>query len=347
MYSALDETEACERIAAAKASLGSDLVILAHHYQRDSIVQFGDYVGDSLELSRRASEVKQARYIVFCGVDFMAETAAMLCDPQQVVLIPARTALCPMAAMATRTQAAVAWNSLAALWDNDLLPITYQNSYATLKAFCGEHGGAVCTSANAQPLFRWALSRRGHLLFFPDEHLGRNSALALGVPASQIAVWNPRDPKPEPMADATVIVWKGFCHVHTYFTPEHIAAIRREHPEAKIVVHPECPAEVVALADANGSTSFIVRYVNELPAGATVAVGTEIHMVERLAKQNPDKIVLPLARSKCHAMYNITPQHLAYTLDQLLEGNLVNRVTVPEETARWANKALERMLNIH
>ncbi len=345
-YAAMSENEAGEHIAAAKARLGSDLVILAHHYQRDSIVQFGDHVGDSLELSRRASEVAEARYIVFCGVDFMAETAAMLCGPHQTVLIPAKTALCPMAAMATRSQAATAWTHLAALWDDDLVPITYQNSYANLKAFCGEHGGAVCTSANAQALFRWALSRKGHLLFFPDEHLGRNSALALDIPASQIVVWNPYDPNLEAMEDAKVVVWKGYCHVHTHFTTDHVAAIRRDHPEAKIVVHPECKAEVVALADANGSTSYILRYVNDLPAGDTVVVGTEIHMVERLAAQNADKTGLPLARSKCHAMYNITPQHLAYTLDQLLEGNLTNPVAVPEDTTRWANQALERMLTI-
>lgn len=346
MYASMSEDEASERIAATKTRLGSDLVILAHHYQRDSIVQFGDYVGDSLELSRRASEVTEARTIVFCGVDFMAETAAMLCGVHQTVLIPAKTALCPMAAMATRSQAAVAWNHLSTLWNGDLLPITYQNSYANLKAFCGEHGGAVCTSANAQALFRWALSQKGHLLFFPDEHLGRNTALALGIPESQIAVWNRRDPNAEAMEGAKVVIWKGYCHVHTRFSTEHVAAIRREHPEAKIIVHPECPAEVVALADANGSTSYILRYVNQLPAGATVAVGTEIHMVERLARQNPDKTVLPLARSKCHAMYNITPQHLAYTLNQLMEGNLINPVTVPEETKRWANEALERMLTI-
>ena len=344
MYAQMPEEEACNRSHAAKAAFGPDLVILAHHYQRDSIVQFGDFVGDSLELSQRVADVRDARYIVFCGVDFMAETAAMLCGPNQTVLIPARTARCPMAAMATRQQAAVAWNSLASVWGADITPVTYQNSYADLKAFCGERGGAVCTSANAQKVLRWAFSQRGHVLFFPDEHLGRNTALALGIPASQIKVWDPDNPAPDDMHDAAVVVWKGFCNVHTRFTTEHVDAIRQEYPDAKVVVHPECLAEVVARADANGSTSFILRYVNNLPAGATVAIGTEVHLVERLAKQNPDKKVVPLARSQCAAMYRIAPQNLAYTLDQLAQGQLVNPVRVSQEIRQWANQALERML---
>lgn len=343
-YAALSEEQAMERIRSAKAALGSDVVILTHHYQRDSIVAFGDFVGDSLELSRRAAQVKDARYIVFCGVDFMAETAAMLCAPDQAVLIPDRTAMCPMAAMATRQQAILAWDALTALWGDDIVPVTYQNSYADLKAFCGEHGGAVCTSANAQKVLQWAFAQRGHVIFFPDEHLGRNSALALGVPPSQIGVWDPDAPDAEALRDARVVVWKGFCHVHTRFTTTHVDAIRAQYPGVRVIVHPECPAEVVARSDAAGSTSYIVRYVNELPPGTTVAVGTEIHLVERLAAQNPDKTVVPLARSQCGAMYRITPQALAYTLDELAQGRLVNRVRVPKNIQRWANKALERML---
>ncbi len=343
-YASLSEQQAAEHIRAAKAALGPDLVILTHHYQRDSIVAFGDFVGDSLELSRRAAQVRDARYIVFCGVDFMAETAAMLCGPKQVVLIPDRTAMCPMAAMATRQQAVLAWDALTALWGDDLVPVTYQNSYADLKAFCGEHGGAVCTSANAQKVLQWAFSQRGRVIFFPDEHLGRNSALALGVPASQIRVWDPDAPDPQALRDARMIVWKGFCHVHTRFTTADVDAIRARYPDAKIVVHPECTAEVVARSDAAASTSGIVRYVRDLPAGATVAIGTEIHLVERLAAQNPDKTVVPLARSQCGAMYRITPQALAYTLDELTQGRFVNRVRVPKTIQKWANKALERML---
>lgn len=343
-YATLSEEQAMERIRTAKTALGSDLVILTHHYQRDSIVAVGDFVGDSLELSRRAAQVKAARYIVFCGVDFMAETAAMLCDRDQVVLIPNRTAVCPMAAMATRHQAALAWDALTALWGEDIVPVTYQNSYADLKAFCGERGGAVCTSANAQKVLQWAFSQRGHVIFFPDEHLGRNSALALGVPASQIRVWDPAAPDAKALHDARIVVWKGFCYVHTHFTTDHVDAIRARYPGVRVIVHPECTAEVVARSDAAGSTSYIVRYVNGLPAGATVAVGTEIHLVERLAAQNPDKTVVPLARSQCGAMYQITPQWLAYTLDELTRGRVVNRVRVPKNIQKWANKALERML---
>lgn len=343
-YAALSEAQAMERIRSAKAALGSDWVILAHHYQRDSIVAVGDFVGDSLELSRRAAQVKHARYIVFCGVDFMAETAAMLCASDQAVLIPDRTAMCPMAAMATRQQAVLAWDALTALWGDDIVPVTYQNSYADLKAFCGEHGGAVCTSANAQKVLQWAFSQRGHVMFFPDEHLGRNSALALGIPPSQIGVWDPDAPNAEALRDARIVVWKGFCHVHTRFATDHVDAIRTQYPGVRVIVHPECTAEVVARSDATGSTSYIVRYVNELPPGATVAVGTEIHLVERLAAQNLDKTVVPLARSQCGAMYRITPQSLAYTLDELTKGRVVNLVRVPRSIQKWANKALERML---
>lgn len=345
-YAQMPAQEVLDRIRDAKTNLGSDAVILAHYYQRDSIVKFADFVGDSLELSRRAAQVSHARYIVFCGVDFMAETAAMLCGPQQTVLIPAKTACCPMAAMATRHEATVAWNGLVEQWGDDLIPVTYQNSYADLKAFCGEHGGAVCTSANAQAVFRWALSQKRHILFFPDEHLGRNSGHALGIPDDAIKVWDPSYPNPEEAANATLVVWKGFCHVHAFFSSEHVAAIRAQYPDAKIVVHPECPAAVVALADANGSTSFIVRYVKEQPSGSTIAIGTEIHLVERLAAQNPDKTIVPLARSQCGAMYHITPRNLAYTLEQLLQGHLVNPVSVPAEIKRWANVALERMLSL-
>jgi quinolinate synthase len=274
----------------------------------------------------------------------MAETAAMLCGQEQTVLLPAKTAVCPMAAMANRHQATVAWDRLTALWGDDIVPVTYQNSYAEVKAFCGERGGAVCTSANAQKVLRWAFSQKGHVLFFPDEHLGRNSAHALGIPESRIGVWNPNEPAADDMRDAAIVVWKGYCNVHTRFTTKHVEAIRQDYPGAKIVVHPECPAEVVARADANGSTSYILRYVNGLPDGSVVAVGTEIHMVERLAKQNPDKTVLPLARSRCAAMYRITPQNLAYTLDELAGGRVVNPIRVRDEVARWANLALQRML---
>jgi quinolinate synthase len=347
-YQTLAEEEVFARIRKVKAQLGPALVILGHHYQRDDVIQFADYRGDSLELSQRAASVKDARYIVFCGVDFMAETAAMLCAPSQVVCLPARAAVCPMAKMADAYQAQVAWQHLTALWGDDLVPITYQNSYATVKAFCGQQGGAVCTSANAQALFRWAFSQKGHVLFFPDEHLGRNSALALGIPAEKIVVWNPDDPEAsqEAARQATVVVWKGYCHVHTFFTVQHIENIRREHPGIQVIVHPECPAEVVARSDLSGSTSFIVRTVENAPAGSSFAVGTEIHLVARLAKENPDKLVVPLARSLCGAMYTINPYNLGYTLESLLVDDPINIVQVPDDIARWANVALQRMLTV-
>jgi quinolinate synthase len=347
-YQTFTEKELFARIREAKASLGDELVILGHHYQRDEVIQFADYRGDSLELSRRAAEASEARYIVFCGVDFMAETAAMLSAPSQIVCLPAHSAVCPMAQMADVGQAEVAWQHLTSQWGDDLVPVTYQNSYATLKAFCGQRGGAVCTSSNAQAIFRWALKGKEHLLFFPDEHLGRNSALAIGIPAEKIVVWDPSDPEASraAAAQATVVIWKGYCHVHTFFTVEHVENIRRQYPGIQVIVHPECPVEVVEQSDMNGSTSFIVRTVGGAAPGSAFAIGTEIHLVARLAKENPDKTVVPLARSLCGAMYRISPNNLSYTLDHLVAGQPVNVVRVPSDTSRWANLALEKMLTV-
>ncbi len=348
-YVGLSESELFARIERAKEQLGRDLVILGHHYQRDEVIRFADYRGDSLELSRiAATKAKEAKYIVFCGVNFMAETAAMLCDPSQVVLLPAGEAPCPMAKMADVADAEVAWDALTALWGDDLIPVTYQNSEADLKAFCGRRGGAVCTSANAQAIFRWALAQKGHLLFFPDEHLGRNTALALGIPPQEIAVWDPDELSNDPseIEGARVVVWKGYCHVHTFFTLEHVRAARERYGDITIVVHPECPAEVVAAADLNGSTSFILRTVQQAPPGSKLAIGTEINMVNRLARENPDKTVVPLARSLCGAMYRTAPHNLLYTLESLLQGELTGVVRVPPETSHWANLALERMLSV-
>ena len=253
-----------------------------------------------------------------------------------------------MAAMAAEDEASQAWEMLTDLWGDDLLPITYQNSSAEVKAFCGRHGGAVCTSANAQPLFRWALAQKGHLIFFPDEHLGRNSALAMGIPLEAIALWDADDPQVslERARRAKVVVWKGYCHVHAFFTVEHVRAVREQYEGITVIVHPECPMEVVQAADQNGSTSFIVRAVEAAPPGAKMAIGTEINMVSRLAREHPDKTIVPLARSLCGAMYRIAPQHLCWVLEGLAAGRVVNPVTVSPETARWANLALERMLSI-
>jgi len=347
-YHDLTKEEIVARIRHAKAELGDALVILGHHYQRDDVIQFADHRGDSLELSRRAAEAKKARYIVFCGVDFMAETAAMLCDPSQIVCLPAHAAVCRMAQMADVEQAQVAWRHLTSMWGDDLVPVTYQNSYATLKAFCGERGGAVCTSSNAQAIFRWALGEKGHLLFFPDEHLGRNSALALGIPAERIAVWDPADPQSSCKAAerATVVVWKGYCHVHTFFTVEHVENARRQYPGIQVIVHPECPSEVVAQSDMYGSTSFIMRVVENAPPGSAFAIGTETNLVARLARENPDKTIVPLARSLCGAMYRINLYNLSYTLDHLLAGTPINIIRIAPNISRRANLALEKMLTV-
>jgi quinolinate synthase len=331
----------------AKAQLGSDVVVLVHHYQRDDVIRFADFRGDSLQLSRVAAEQRQARYIVFCGVNFMAETAAMLCAPSQTVVQPVGDAPCPMARMASVDEAEEAWERLTAVWGDDLIPITYQNSTAELKAFCGRHGGAVCTSSNAERLFKWALGKKGHLIFFPDQWLGTNSALAVGIPEAQIAVWNPDDADAsfESARDARVVVWKGYCNVHVSFTTDHIRAVRETYPGVQVIVHPECTASVVEAADAYGSTAAIIKYVQDAPAGSTIAVGTEINMVSRLAQDYPDKTVVPLARSLCGAMYRTNPVNLRDVLQACADGHPIHLVRVDDEVKQWANKALERMLS--
>ena len=347
-YRRLSEEEVLQRIERAKADLGEDLVILGHHYQRDEVIRFADHRGDSLELSRAAANARDARYIVFCGVDFMAESAAILCDSTQRVFIPSKSARCPMAAMADVPDATVAWEYLTSTWGDDLIPVTYQNTSAALKAFCGEHGGAVCTSSNARAVFQWALAQKGHILFFPDEHLGRNTALSLGFLPREIAVWDPPQPGEVPtgLSESKVVVWKGFCHVHTFFTVEQVELARKRYPAATVIVHPECPAEVVGNSERNGSTSLIVRAVEEAPAGAAFVIGTEMNLVSRLAKVHSDKTVVPLARSFCDAMFRINPQNLLYSLEGIVEGRMDNVVEIPEEIAVGANQALGRMLQV-
>ncbi len=334
-------------IEQAKDQLGSELVILVHHYQRDDVIRFADFRGDSLQLSRVAAEQRQARYIVFCGVNFMAETAAMLCAPEQIVVQPAGDAPCPMARMATVDEAEEAWEHLTAIWGEDVVPITYQNSTAALKAFCGKHGGAVCTSSNAERLFKWALGEKGHLIFFPDQWLGTNSALAMGIPEDRIALWDPDDPEgsAERAQEAIVVVWKGYCTVHVAFTADHVRQVREQYPGVKVIVHPECTVDVVRAADAYGSTAGIIRYVEQAPAQSTIAVGTEINMVGRLAQDYPDKTIVPLARSLCASMYRTNPVNLRDVLKSCVEGRPIHVIRVDPETTRWANLALERMLN--
>ena len=345
-YHDLSDEETDVRIREALAILGDDVVILGHHYMPKEVIRYAHHRGDSLALSRQAAETKKASYIVFCGVDFMAETAAMLCSAKQKVILPSGSAPCPMARMITLDEAKFAWERLTTLWGDDVVPITYQNSTAAVKAFCGRHGGAVCTSSNAQALMRWAFRKKGHILFTPDEHLGTNSALALGIPRSEIATWDPDDPPDEDalLSNARVVVWKGYCRVHTNFTVEHVEAIRAEYAGISVIVHPECRPEVVAQSDLSGSTAFIVRTVEEADSGAQFAIGTEVNLVDRLALEHRDKMIVPLHRSLCRTMSLTTPSNLLYVLEKIVEGEPINVVTVDRETSYWANLALEEML---
>ncbi len=343
-YLRMSDNELVAATAEARASLGDQVAILAHHYQRDEIVQFADYTGDSLELSRIAASV-DAPYIVFCGVFFMAETAAILCAPEQTVIQPVIEARCPMAEMANRQQVALAYHALSHVWNEPAIPITYQNSNADVKAIVGEKGGAVCTSSNARRIFEWAFSQGGHILFVPDEHLGTNTALDMGLSRDELGIWNPlQPPDPETLRDRRVVVWQGYCSVHTGFTVEDVARARAAHPGAIVIVHPECPRPVVEAADAAGSTSQIIAAVEKAPPGATIVVGTECHMVDRLSRQYTDRTVLPLARRACADMGLTRLVNLYHVLDALRKGVAKNIVTVPPEIAAGARLALEKML---
>ena len=343
-YEDWPEEQITERIRAIKAQLGSDLTILGHHYQRDESIQFADYRGDSLGLSEQAAKTS-AHYIVFCGVYFMAETAAVLAKPEQLVMQPVMEAFCPMARMANGADAQQAWNALTGLWGQTVVPITYQNSTAEVKAFVGRHGGAVCTSSNARQLFEWAFQRGEHILFLPDEHLGTNTALDMGIAPEQVAVWDPLQPADaQAYAHARVVVWKGFCNVHTRFTVADVRAARQRYPGCIIVVHPECPRPVVVEADCYGSTTGIIEVVEQAPDGATIVVGTEYHLVERLNREFPNKLVVPLAKSVCGTMAMTRPPHILNVLEHIVTGDPVNIVTVDAEIAQWARLALERML---
>lgn len=347
----LEEAEALvDAILARKAALGPELLILTHHYQRKEIVGLGDYRGDSFGLSQKAAASQKARHIVFCGVHFMAESAAILARPHQTVQIPDLNAGCLMADMAPLEAVELAWEELAEVVSTQaVIPIVYMNSEAALKAFCGRHGGVVCTSSNARAAFTWGLSQGEKVFFFPDQHLGRNTAYQLGLKPADLVVWDPEAApwggnRPEDLRRARVILWDGHCHVHTRFRVEHLQAAREAYPEARIVVHPECTAEVVALADACGSTGFIVKYVQEAPPGSTIVIGTEINLVHRLALEYPDRRVVDLYYSLCPNMFKITLEKLLDTLNRLGERNVV---TVPEEVKDHARLALNRMLALN
>jgi quinolinate synthase len=358
-YTAASQDELARRIGAAKAALGDRLLILGHHYQRDEVMAWADARGDSFGLSRIAADRHDAEYVVFCGVHFMAESADILTSAGQKVILPDLNAGCSMADMADQESVEEAWEDLALVTDIDrVVPITYMNSAAALKAFVGEKGGAVCTSSNARAVLTWALgldgaSPRGDkVLFFPDQHLGRNTGHQLGYGEADMRVWDPRRElgglTDLDVKEATLLLWRGHCSVHQRFRPEHVAAFRDEHPEGIVVVHPECAHEVVQRADQVGSTDFIIGAVRQAPPGSVLGVATEIHLVQRLAHEHPDKTVLSLDPliCPCSTMFRIDAAHLCWVLDNLVGGRVVNQITVEPDTARWARVALERMLEI-
>ncbi len=352
-YTTATPTELSESIAAAKASLGERLLILGHHYQRDEVMRWADARGDSFGLSRLAAENHTAEYVVFCGVHFMAESADILTAAHQKVILPDLNAGCSMADMADIDSVEEAWEALSAVTDvSSIVPITYMNSSADLKAFVGDQGGAVCTSSNASAVLTWALAKGDKVLFFPDQHLGRNTGFDLGYGAADMRVWDPRFElgglEERDVKEATLLLWKGHCSVHQRFKPEHVAAFRAEHPDGIVLAHPECARGTVMLADQVGSTDFIIRAVEAAPAGSAIAVATEIHLVQRLAAENADKTILSLDPliCPCSTMFRIDAAHLAWVLENLVEGRVVNQITVDDATAAAAKVALERMLAI-
>ncbi len=340
--------EIMEKIIRLKHELGNRLVILTHHYQRKEIVDLGDHRGDSFALARRAARDETAQYIVFCGVRSMAESAAVLAKESQVVQIPDIKAGCWLADMADGISVNRAWDEAAGIaGEEKMMPLAYINSDVTVKALCGRQGGTVCTSANAAKAFEWAFKQREKIFFFPDEHLGRNTAMHLNVPDNQILVWDPESPlggnTEAAVQKAKVLLWKGHCQVHTRFTPEQVHNMKKNFPNGRIVVHPECPHEVVSLSDAWGSTSFIVRYVTEAPAGATIIIGTEINLIKRLAAEHPDKKILPLEDAFCPNMHQINLKNILHTLENIGQANVV---TVEKGIKKEAFIALENMLNL-
>ena len=351
-YTTADPDALRDMIRAAKTELGSRLLILGHHYQRDEVMEWADMRGDSFKLARFAAD-SDATDIVFCGVHFMAESADILTGDHQRVILPDLNAGCSMADMADLDQVEEAWEDIASVTDIErVVPITYMNSSAAIKAFVGEHGGAVCTSSNARAVLDWAFDRGDKVLFFPDQHLGRNTGIAMGYAESDMQVWNPHkefgDLDEAAVKEATFLLWRGWCSVHQRFTPDHVAAFRAEYPDGTVIVHPECSHEVVSVADHVGSTERILDWTAAAPAGSVIGVGTEIHMVARLAADHPDKTVVSLDPlvCPCSTMFRIDAPHLAWCLDSLLAGLAVNQITVDPHTSENARIALQRMLDI-
>jgi quinolinate synthase len=354
-YRDMAAEEVAGRIAAARAALGTRLVILGHHYQRDEIIRWADFRGDSFKLSQQAAARREADYIVFCGVHFMAESADILAADHQRVILPNLAAGCSMADMADEAQVHSCWRQLDQALDlaaSPVVPVTYMNSSAALKAFCGERGGVVCTSSNATRVLEWAFERGEQVLFFPDEHLGRNTGVKLGIPDDRMVVWNPHRPlggnSVEALRRARLILWRGWCSVHARFTVAQIAEARRAYPGINVIVHPECRREVVDAADLDGSTELILQTISAAPAGSQWAVGTEINMVNRLAAEHPDKLIFCLdpVICPCSTMYRIHPAYLAWVLEALVDGRVLNEITVPDGVKSAARVALGRMLSL-
>ena len=354
-YLSLGDEEMDCRIEAARAALGRRLVILGHHYQRDEVIKFADYTGDSFKLARQVSRHPDAEFIVFCGVHFMAESADVLSADHQQVILPDLAAGCSMSDMADPEQLEQCWSDLEQMLDGagGIVPVTYINSAASIKAFCGEHGGVVCTSSNAAATLKWAWERGEKIVFLPDQHLGRNTAYKLGVPLDQMKVWDPNEIwgglEPDAVRRARMILWKGHCSVHERFTVRQIENIRARHPGVRVIVHPEVSWEVVQAADDAGSTEYILKTVRESPVGSTWAVGTEVHLVNRLAREmDPDRTVFSLDQfgCLCSTMFRVSPNHLLWILEGLVDGEVHNRIVVPDDRKHWTRIALERMLSI-
>jgi quinolinate synthase len=363
-YKSLSNDELTARIHAVRRQFGPRLLILGHHYQQDEVIALSDHRGDSYVLSRKAADSRDCRYIVFCGVHFMAETADILANrPEKLaerggeripVILPDMAAGCSMADMAAIDQIEDAWDQLGELLDTaDITPVTYINSAASLKAFVGRHGGIVCTSSNAEAALKWAFARTSRVMFFPDQHLGRNTALGMGITLDQMPVWDPYadvrgGSTEDQLKHSKVILWKGHCSVHQMFRPAHVRMFREKHPGIKILVHPECPREVFELADVSGSTSKIIKTVEAAPPGTKWAIGTELHLVNRLKQEHPEQEIhfLSPVVCMCATMYRIDLAHLCWSLENLAAGTPVNVIEVDEEIARWSLVALERMLEV-
>jgi len=359
-YLVLPDNTMDARIAAARRELGDKVIVLGHHYQRDEVLRFADFRGDSYKLAHEGAQTRAER-IVFCGVHFMAESADVLAREGQQVILPDLNAGCSMADMAEIGQVESCWDQLVSLGLTDqegrgITPLTYMNSTAAIKAFCGERGGLVCTSSNAPTAFQWAFERNEKVLFMPDQHLGRNTAFAMGIPLEQCVVWDPfmimGGVTPERLRQARIILWKGHCSVHQRFLPEHVDKVRAKYPDIKVIVHPECRWEVCQKADGVGSTESLIKMIKTAPAGSKFAVGTEIHLVNRMgkefAKKEDNKMVITLDDSGClcTTMFRISPQHLCWALENLVEGNVVNRIQVPGDVKYWSRVALDRMLEV-